>query len=44
VQYGDKRVRYASIADMRALLAEMDDYLAGSNAPDRFVRTSFTRS
>lgn len=38
-----KTVEYASIAEMRAVLAEMDEYLAGSSAADRFSRASYSR-
>lgn len=43
VAYSDKTVKYASVDDMRKILAEMDAYLAGASAPPRHSRASFSR-
>lgn len=43
VQYTDKMVVYESSAVMRSILAEMDEYLAGANAPTSYQRVSFSR-
>ena len=43
VGYGDKAIQYQSLADMRAVLAEMDEYLAGASATTRYARLGFSR-
>lgn len=43
VAYADKTVQYHSIEQMRALLDEMDEYLAGSSAPARTSRAIYSR-
>jgi len=43
VSYADKTVQYDSIANMRSILSEMDEYLAGSQAASRHSRASFSR-
>lgn len=44
VAYADKSVRYASIDDMRKILAEMDEYLNGSSAAtSSWSRAAFSR-
>lgn len=43
VAYADKIVQYHSLSEMRSLLAEMDEYLAGSSASPRYSRASFSR-
>ncbi len=43
VNYQDRTVQYGSLPEMRAILAEMDEYLAGSAAPERHSRVAHTR-
>lgn len=43
VSYQDKTVQYHSLAEMRSLLAEMDEALAGAAAPSRHARAAFSR-
>jgi hypothetical protein len=43
VSYADKTVRYQSLGEMRAVLAEMGEYLAGSSAAPAYSRASFSR-
>lgn len=43
VAYADKMVTYQSLRDMRAVLTDMGDYLAGSAAPARHSRAAFKR-
>ena len=42
--YGDKAIQYQSLEQMRAVLAEMDEYLDGSStANTRYARLAFSR-
>ena len=43
VSYSDRTVQYQTPDQMRIILAEMDSYLAGSNAPDSFARLEYGR-
>lgn len=44
VQYQDRTIQYASMAEMRAILSEMDEFLAGTAAKARSSRASFSRA
>lgn len=43
VAYADKTVQYQSLADMRATLAEMGEYLAGTSAPSTYAKVAYSR-
>lgn len=43
VRYADKTVTYQSLSAMRALLADMDEELAGSQTPPRSSFARFAR-
>ena len=43
VAYADKVVQYQTLSEMRALLAEMDEYLAGASASPRQSRVAYSR-